>query len=423
MHSGIRAIRTHQGLGYYRTFVLFLLMLFFALSCTTIAASETNIAIVPESYFMKSGEYIDISILIDPHTPIAGAQLDILYDKDIFVVEDIDEGDFFKQNGDSTVFITGTNDESKGKITGLFGVSLGRSDIDKMGNFATVKLKVLDNGGQGTITLSNVILSDAVGNKVPVTIKNAYIEVRNDQATSPMTGSGGGGGASGSSGEKVENIKIRESDNRYVHSGTLVTYYFEENENPIHSVSYMPLKNAGVIACTVESLKDTSALVSLDPDGIVYKNINIWIGNAGYAAKDNMDNISITFKVSKSWTHSNNVDPESVYLNHYNEGRWISRDTQITGQTEEHFLFEAKIPGFSSFAIAADIPDKMVLDERADNNVNVVSLKEDRSSSDTKQNENNLDGELPEELAQNSSIFIYLSLLIIFFTRHKIAEK
>jgi PGF-pre-PGF domain-containing protein len=48
-------------------------------------------------------------------------------------------------------------------------------------------------------------------------------------------------------------------------------------------------------------LKGKSTLVLELPSGEVYKSFNIWVGNAGFATSNNIENSVICFKVEKSW--------------------------------------------------------------------------------------------------------------------------
>ena len=101
--------------------------------------------------------------------------------------------------------------------------------------------------------------------------------------------------------------------------------------------------NAYDTALRVESLKDTSKLVSASPPGLVYKNLNIGASTKRILAA------LIRFRVENSWLESNNI--ASVRMVRWDGSKWTQLDTTETTKDTEYTSYEAKTPGFSSFAI------------------------------------------------------------------------
>ncbi len=98
-------------------------------------------------------------------------------------------------------------------------------------------------------------------------------------------------------------------------------------------------------------LKNQSTLVSGAPSDGVYKFINIWVGTSGFATPDNIENAVVEFKVEKSWIQNNNIDKASITLNRFNDAKWDTLPTNLSGEDDQYLYFTAQTPGFSSFAI------------------------------------------------------------------------
>ncbi|WMW23131.1 PGF-pre-PGF domain-containing protein [Methanolobus mangrovi] len=402
-------------------FLFFVLILIYACILTT--SAESVVSISPSSQSIGANQEFDVYINIDPETPIAGAQLDILYDPDMLSVSSVNEGDFFKQDGTMSIFIGGTVDDSQGRVNGLFAVTLGKAEISTEGTFAHITFIASDTKGDCVIDISNVILSNSDGLSVPVTTHTAQVTINENTPSSPIdettASSGGGGGGGGDTGEDANNIALKEVKKIYIIADTDIIYSFDENSNPISSINYRSLKNAGFITSTIEVLKDVSSTVSEKPEGLIYRNMNIWIGKAGYATGTNMDDMRISFVVLKNWITVNDVDPENIHLKRYHAGKWETLDTEIKGENEDFIIFEAKTPGFSPFAITAEAPSYIMEDE--------VLLNEESDSKITDQEEENsisIDNSVSgstetssAKLAQNSSLLFCTSMLIILFLR------
>jgi PGF-pre-PGF domain-containing protein len=110
--------------------------------------------------------------------------------------------------------------------------------------------------------------------------------------------------------------------------------------------------NAGLITAQVELLKDTSTLVKEAPPGTVYRNVNIWVGTAGFATPRNIKEAIIKFKVENSWL-ANNLAGSEIRLVKWDGSKWIQRETAEKSKDGAFTYFEAKTDSFSSFAIVA----------------------------------------------------------------------
>ncbi|NOR48497.1 MAG: PGF-pre-PGF domain-containing protein, partial [Methanosarcinaceae archaeon] len=111
------------------------------------------------------------------------------------------------------------------------------------------------------------------------------------------TSSSGGGGSGGSSGEDYYNIVLSETDRQSVFKNSHISYRFDLEDNIVSHINFRALKSAGTIAAKVEILKNTSTLVSTLPPNKVYKNLNIWVGNAGWGTERNIADATVVFTV------------------------------------------------------------------------------------------------------------------------------
>jgi len=167
------------------------------------------------------------------------------------------------------------------------------------------------------------------------------------------TSSSGGGGSSGggSSGEDYYNIVLSETDRQSVFKNSDVSYSFDLEDNIVSHINFTALNSAGTIAAKVEILNNTSTLVSTPPTHEVFKNLNIWVGNAGWGTKRNIADATVVFTVEKSWITKNNIDESSIALYRYSDDTWHKLVTRKIAEDANSLQFEAGTPGFSPFAV------------------------------------------------------------------------
>ncbi|WP_370575414.1 PGF-pre-PGF domain-containing protein [Methanomethylovorans sp.] len=172
-------------------------------------------------------------------------------------------------------------------------------------------------------------------------------------SSSKSSSSSGGGGGGASSVEDLTNVAVKDVDNEYLRMNTNATYEFTREGNAIQSISLYSLKNSGEITSTIEVLNNRSKLVDINPEGLVYRYVNIWVGKAGFATSDNIRDASVKFKVNNAWMEEMGVKPAEVKLQRYNGTAWQVLPTIPESNTTNYTIFEAKTPGFSPFAITA----------------------------------------------------------------------
>jgi len=190
------------------------------------------------------------------------------------------------------------------------------------------------------------------------------------------TSSSGGGSASGSSGEEYDNIEVKDVVREYIILNEETSYEFKEESNPIETIKFTALKNAGEISATVEVLKGRSALVKKDPPGKVYQNMNIWVGKSGFATSNNIADVKVGFKVEKSWIEDNDIVVSTIRLCRYYEDVWNPLSTKKSGEDDKYIYFEAKTPGFSPFSITGSMKEELAAQGAAANSISTATPEE-----------------------------------------------
>ena len=189
-------------------------------------------------------------------------------------------------------------------------------------------------------------------------VNNANVTSSPKSATITVTSSGGGGHSSGGSGgggggspEPQNNVEKKELSQTFIASGQSAKFEFPQKATPVVSISFDSKKTAGKTTTIVEMLKAKSTLVSGLPSDEVYKFLNIWVGNSGFATSKNIENSVVSFKVEKSWVQDKKIDKSSITLNRYSDKTWNKLPTSLSSEDDNYLYFTAQSLGFSPFAI------------------------------------------------------------------------
>lgn len=182
---------------------------------------------------------------------------------------------------------------------------------------------------------------------------NLDLSITTGGGTGGSSGGGGPGGGGGvASGEKSSNIEVKECYDMEFFKDRLISYKYSHLLNPTRFINITGSVNAGVITSCVEVLKDTSSLVTSGVPGVVYKNMNIWVGLKGFTTQNNIKDAKIVFKVNNAWLTNNNVAVSQIKLLKWDGSKWVTLDTSQTGKDETSLYFESGTTSFSSFAIS-----------------------------------------------------------------------
>jgi PGF-pre-PGF domain-containing protein len=401
--------------------IVFLLTLL-CFAFMTPACAQATVTIYPSSQDVYTNNTFSVYVDIEPEDSFLGAQLDIRFDRDIIVANKVEEGNLFGRDSTPYMFNKGIIDNSAGSVTGSYAVTLGGTYITEPGTFIRIDCTAQAKEGYSPLELSEVILSNSLGQQIPVTVRNGgiFVHNENDQPETikdgPLGGDGGGSGGGSGTSEDAANISLKEVKTVNVMSNTNVSYPFSEQGNPVTSITYYSLKNAGQITSSIEVLKNVSVTATNVPPGTVYKHMNIWVGKHGYATPENIQGAVIGFRVSKEWMKINGFDPSSIRIYRFNNGEWRELQTNIAGDDQEFVFFKADTPGFSPFAITAFALATSSMESNyhvfMDTKTDIYEITEgpdlQNEASATGQDSDN-----EQTLGQNSALFLLVALISI----------
>lgn len=209
------------------------------------------------------------------------------------------------------------------------------------------------------------------GVKIPVKIKVSSPGSSGGGSSGSSSGGGGGGGSP----EPASNVKCKELSQKSVIGGNHVKFIFSRNTTSVVYLEFDAKKSFGKVTSIVEMLKEKSILTPETPDGEVYNYLNIWVGNKGMATPKNIENAVVCFRVSKAWINENEIDVNSITLNHYVDKKWNQLPTKKTNEDDEYIYFEAETPSFSPFSITGQI--------RESENLNITPILDNSSNGTT----------------------------------------
>lgn len=127
---------------------------------------------------VKLGKAFSFTVSIDPQgTEIAGAQTNILFNNSAINMNGVSEGDFFRQNGRSTFFNSGTIDNPMGRVVNIFNAIIGPYNVSTPGTFITVNAVSTGKAGTFPINLSNVKIASPEAEPVPFSINNGSVRI------------------------------------------------------------------------------------------------------------------------------------------------------------------------------------------------------------------------------------------------------
>jgi len=164
-------------------------------------------------------------------------------------------------------------------------------------------------------------------------------------------GSSGGGVGGGGSNENYLNIDVKERKELYIYKDNTASYSSVNKRNPIIFINITGNTSAGEITVIVEALKDKSSLLKTKAPGVIYKNINIWVGTSGFVTSKNIKSSTILFRIENSWLDKNNFGHDDIKMVNWDGTNWITLDTAKKMSNDTYIYFETNVDKFSHFAI------------------------------------------------------------------------
>jgi len=140
--------------------------------------NPANVVVSPSMKNVTYGQDFTINVSIDPSgTAIAGAQLNLAFNKSILKINNILEGNLFKQGGASTLFNSGIIDNSQGTAKNIYGAIIGSSNVSTQGTFIIINATAMGLSGTSGIDVSNIMVSDLDGAAVAFNTSNGTINI------------------------------------------------------------------------------------------------------------------------------------------------------------------------------------------------------------------------------------------------------
>lgn len=161
-------------------------------------------------------------------------------------------------------------------------------------------------------------------------------------------------------------IEIKEGDNGDISVGLIKMSVTSEETRTmdinVDEISLADFEKVDITQIKIDS-KITAENVHLNVNEIsnipsnvpkldrVYKYFDIKVSDV--VNKDNVDNISIDFKVRRDWIEENNLDKDSIVMKRFHS-EWEELSTKREMEDSEFIHYEAETPGFSIFVITAE---------------------------------------------------------------------
>jgi hypothetical protein len=165
-----------QSLIHIAALGLLMMVIIYIFPIGAISNKATNVIEFQGIEPLYTTEHIEIAILITPSEPIAGAQLDFLFDPSMLSIEWVAEGDVF--SGFDTYFNQGVIDNINGTLKNVFYLitTPGGSTSDQ-GSIIHFSIRAKEIPGVTSLNLSNVIVGRPNGTPVDVTLINTTVEI------------------------------------------------------------------------------------------------------------------------------------------------------------------------------------------------------------------------------------------------------
>ncbi|ODV49737.1 PGF-pre-PGF domain-containing protein [Methanohalophilus euhalobius] len=209
---------------------------------------------------------------------------------------------------------------------------------------------MVDTDAEDTYYL-NVNATDVLGN-YNNTVNLSVIRADTLKADDYKKSSSGGRSSVGPS-MPPEDVEGTVSGIKRVLAGSNVKYDFSDGQGPVLGISFDAKDDKGTVVAKVQALKDKPDDVD-DPKGNSYQLMSITVGSEGTISDENADNILIEFKVSKEWVEENNIDPSTIRMTRFHDGKWQDLPSNQVREDDQYLHFTAETPGFSVFSIVGD---------------------------------------------------------------------
>jgi len=147
----------------------------------------TEIVVMPSIKTITFGQDFMLNVSIDPKgIGIAGAQLNIAFNKSVIRINDITEGNLFKQDGASTLFNSGVINNTTGTVENIYSAITGASNVTTLGTFITINATAIGASGISGFDLSNIKITTPQGNPTVYNLTNGMVKINDPPVLTPI---------------------------------------------------------------------------------------------------------------------------------------------------------------------------------------------------------------------------------------------
>ena len=125
-------------------------------------------------------------------------------------------------------------------------------------------------------------------------------------------------------------------------------------ETGITTIAFTSAVDLTDVQISVAKIDEKPEYISDEPtNAYMYLDITMK-SNATVISDDDIESLTVSFKVSLDWFDDNNIDKDKVTLLRYHNDEWQTLTTSMTSEEDSFAYFEATTTGMSTFAIAGD---------------------------------------------------------------------
>jgi hypothetical protein len=136
--------------------------------------ADTLVSVIPNNTVVGPAQFIELDIYCAPGQPVKSFEFKLQFDPSLLQANVVSEGNIF--TGYSTFFNAGTIDNIQGTIIDIYGLIMGAGNVSSPGILATINFTSDTGGGQGTVDLYDVGLTNET-NYVTISLDNGTITV------------------------------------------------------------------------------------------------------------------------------------------------------------------------------------------------------------------------------------------------------
>lgn len=352
----------------YRRALAVALLVGLSLGVATAAAATPATVTVDAPETASPGETVPVTIAISTDSPVYAAQFDLTFPSAGSATQ-ATPGDFLSENA-STFVVANRVDDARVR----YGESRRETQagVTGSGTLATVEVTLpADATGTVELGLTEVKLAAPNGSSVPVATEGATIEVESGGGATGGSDGGSEEPSDGSSPTATSTAPTPEAPSdasRVTATSTSpgsVTFTATGGGTVVATLPPTTAGEAVGVQLTGLTLRDVTATefdatvtaVSPDADGFSGPDASVLAAfNLSHQslAGDEVDGAAFQFTVAKSRLDTAGVPPTGVALYRQQNDSWVRLPTTRVDTTTEAYVFVARSPGLSTYAVAYD---------------------------------------------------------------------